>query len=339
MPHRKLIVLTVLILLVRSAAADSAATAPNSSYSQPGVAAVAVATYDWHDTVRNCTVPAKVYYPAEGAGPFPVILFSHGLGGSREGYGYLGRQWASHGYVSVHVTHIGSDTSVLQNPRPMEAMRQAAADPRNILNRPKDISFAIDQLTVLNQNDPHLKGRLALDKIGISGHSFGGYTTLAVAGEMFSVGGGTTLGDARVKAALALSPPAKNAPPAELDKNFGAIKIPCFVMTGTLDDSPIGNTKAADRRLPFDHLRLADHYLMILNGGNHMIFAGSSLRFGAGAQDETFHAVIRAGSTAFWDAYLKGDAAAKTWLAEGGFKKLLDSAGTFEQKAGETVNH
>jgi predicted dienelactone hydrolase len=49
--------------------------------------------------------------PATGPGPFPVIVFSHGLGGSREGYKYLGRHWASYGYVAVHVEHLGSDTA------------------------------------------------------------------------------------------------------------------------------------------------------------------------------------------------------------------------------------
>ena len=46
---------------------------------------------DWHDVARNRDVPAKIYFPTEGAGPFPVIIFSHGLGGTREGYEYLAR--------------------------------------------------------------------------------------------------------------------------------------------------------------------------------------------------------------------------------------------------------
>ena len=59
-------------------------------------------------------VLASVNDPATNAAPCPVIIFSHGLGGSRDGYEYLGRHWASHGYVSVHSTHIGSDTSALK---------------------------------------------------------------------------------------------------------------------------------------------------------------------------------------------------------------------------------
>ena len=87
------------------------APAPAGSYERgPGSYAVATVSYDWTDSARNRKVPVKIYYPEKGQGPFPVIVFSHGLGGSREGYEYLGRRWASHGYVSVHVQHLGSET-------------------------------------------------------------------------------------------------------------------------------------------------------------------------------------------------------------------------------------
>src|SRR6185295_15877755 len=92
------------------AARTAQAPAPaGSSYT------VATVSYDWTDTARNRKVPVKIYYPQKGQGPFPVIIFSHGLGGSREGYEYLGRHWASHGYVSVHVQHQGSDDQVWKN--------------------------------------------------------------------------------------------------------------------------------------------------------------------------------------------------------------------------------
>ena len=48
-----------------------------------------------HDAARNKDVPLKIYYP-EGAGPFPVIVFSHGLYGSKDAY------WASTGASNIH---------------------------------------------------------------------------------------------------------------------------------------------------------------------------------------------------------------------------------------------
>jgi len=106
-------------------------TGSAQAYQSPGPLAVESANYDWHDKARGRDVPAKIYYPAAGEGNWPVIIFSHGLGGSREGYAYLGRHWASHGFVCVHLTHVGSDSSVLktasQPAGAMDALRAAAA--------------------------------------------------------------------------------------------------------------------------------------------------------------------------------------------------------------------
>jgi predicted dienelactone hydrolase len=112
---------------------------------------VATAVFDWQDTKRDRAVPAKVYYPENKNTPSPVVIFSHGLGGSRDGYEYLGRYWASHGFVSVHVQHLGSDASVWQgSATPRQALKAAAMDVRNAAERPLDISFAIDQLSDLS---------------------------------------------------------------------------------------------------------------------------------------------------------------------------------------------
>ena len=96
-----------LALLGMTHAEDQQAYAPPTPTME-----VSVLKLDWHDSARDRHVPAKIYFPKEGAGPFPVVIFSHGLGGSREGYEYLGRHWAGCGYVSVHLQHIGSDDSV-----------------------------------------------------------------------------------------------------------------------------------------------------------------------------------------------------------------------------------
>src|SRR5450432_2590905 len=82
--------------------------------------------FDWNDSARNRAVPVKIYFPTDGSGPFPVIIFSHGLGGTRETYEYLGRQWAANGYVSVHLQHIGTDDSAWRGQdKPMESMKRA----------------------------------------------------------------------------------------------------------------------------------------------------------------------------------------------------------------------
>ena len=315
------------------AEASSPAAPEAPVWSRPGPHEVAVLLAAWQDGRRQRQVPVKIYYPADGAGPFPVIIFSHGLGGSREGYQYLGRHWASHGYVSVHLQHIGSDQAVWENSGcKLLSLRQAAAKLDNALNRPLDVTFAIDQLEVLNRSEGPLQGRLDLNRVGAAGHSFGAYTALAVAGEVLGRPGGReiSLADPRIKAAIPMSAPVPRK--RNLAQAFGKITIPCLHMTGTKDDSPIGDTKAGERRLPFDYTNGSDQYLVTFTDGDHMIFSDHQRLFDSGAHDARFHELIRLATTVFWDAYLKGDVAARDWLTGGGLAQALGGDGSLEMK-------
>lgn len=305
-----------------------------------GTFKVAELLYDWQDLARaKRPVPVKIYYPdgAAAKGPFPLIVMSHGLGGTREGYKYLGTWWAAHGYIVVHPQHVGSDDQVWRGKaEPMKEMKQAAASLSNAVNRPRDISFVIDRMLELNKDVASpFKGRVDPARIGVAGHSFGAYTTLAVAGERFPVPGNPdqNMADPRVKAVVPMSAPVSPKAKRAAAATFGPIAVPCLHMTGTKDDSPIGNSKAADRRIPFDNMSKADNYLVTFKDGDHMIFSDHDKRFGDRSKDPAFRLLIQQASTAFWDAYLKGDAKAKTWLgAADGFAKALGAYGIWEKK-------
>jgi predicted dienelactone hydrolase len=288
-------------------------------------------SYEWKDEKRDREVPVKIYYPKTGKGPFPVIIFSHGLGGSRENYKYLGEYWAGHGYISIHLQHRGSDDAVWRDVAPedrMRALKAATMNVQNILNRPKDVTFAVDQLEKLDQQDGPLKGKFDLNRLGMAGHSFGAFTTLVVAGETL---GDRSFVDSRVKAAIPMSAPAPRLK-SQYDAAFAKVKIPCFHMTGTKDNSPIGDTKAEERRVPFDHIHGVDQFLVTYEGGDHMIFSGRPRRTGDASKDPIFHELICQSSLAFWNAYLKGDAQAKSWLADKGFETVLGANGKLESK-------
>lgn len=293
---------------------------------------VAILREDWFDAKRNRSVPVKVYSPAPGNGPFPVILFSHGLGGTREGYEYLGQFWAGHGYVAVHLQHAGSDDGVWKNAgigKRMSAMQSAAKNPRNAMERVQDVSFVLDQLEPRCRTNAVWSARLDLKRVGVAGHSFGAHTTLAVAGAAYSSFGLGSGREARVLAAIPMSAPAP-ANKSRLDEAFVGVKIPCLHMTGTQDNSPIGETKAAERRLPFDHCRNSDQFLITFTGGDHAIFGGRERRLDGG-KDAEFQRLICLSSLAFWDAYLRNDAQAKQWLTAK-FKAALGKEGVFEVK-------
>jgi len=134
-----------------------------------------------------------------------------------------------------------------------------------------------------------------------------------------------------VKAAIAMSatPPASRK---HYDETYAKIRIPIFHMTGTLDSSPIGGAEPADRRIPFDHIRGADQYLVTFDGADHMVFSGRMVEAGRGERDALFQKYILSASTAFWDAYLKGEEPARSWLTGNGFTSSLGDVGKFEKK-------
>jgi predicted dienelactone hydrolase len=280
-------------------------------YADPGSKAVAFLTLEWKDKKRNDReVPVRIYYPREIQSPCPLILWSHGLGGNREGYSYLGNFWASHGYVVVHSQHRGSDSAVLREGG-MQALR-TAGNAKNAIDRPRDISFILDQLTELNQKDGPLYGKLDLDKVGIGGHSFGAQTTLLVGGQL--LGPAMTYGDKRVKALLPMSAPVPVA--ALRDRAYVGVKLPTMHMTGTKDDSPIGETKAAERRIPFDIISGCPQWFINFQDGDHMIFSGRMARASSAEKkaDLSFQKQIKQCSLAFWNAHLRSDANAMNWL-------------------------
>jgi predicted dienelactone hydrolase len=289
--------------------------------------------FTWNDAQRRREVPVKVYLPREGKGPWPVVLVSHGLGGSRETYAYLGNHWAGHGYVSVHLQHPGSDEAVWRgSAQPMQALRQALARPENALNRPKDVGFALDRLAALNHSEPRFQGRLNLNAVGAAGHSFGAFTVQALAGQVFTLplGREVTLADRRIRAGVVMSPtvPRKTE---QVPRAFSRIGIPLLHLTGTRDHSVITDTRGEERRLPFDHTTAKDQYLVILKDGDHFTFVGPGRPRGGGERESRRWDLVRMITTAFWDAYLKGDPEALAWLSRG-YAQALGADGALEKK-------
>ena len=109
--------------------------------------AVESKTFELKDTTRDRVIPLRVYLPADKK-PMPVVLFSHGLGGSRDNNPYLGEHWAKRGYVVVFIQHPGSDESVWKDVPALERMTalREAASAENYLLRSKDVPAVLDAL-------------------------------------------------------------------------------------------------------------------------------------------------------------------------------------------------
>jgi predicted dienelactone hydrolase len=288
------------------------------------------------DAQRAREIPYRIHYPDPLSDRHPVIVVSHGLGGSKENNALLGRYLAGRGYVVVHVQHPGSDSSVYAGKRDRRAIQQALAaslrQPRNALGRFMDLPFVIAELARLNEHDAVLKDRLDLQALGVAGHSYGAVSAMVAAGQ--GVGPRLrTLKAPQVRAGLVLSP----SPPDSGDAAaaYREVDIPLFHMTGTKDASPAvaeRDVSPADRIKPYEALRIPDQYLLVLHDADHMTFAGS--RIGSADErpsDKRHMTAILNGAALFFDAHLKNEADKKSWLRSE-FKKLLANEDRFEFK-------
>jgi predicted dienelactone hydrolase len=267
-------------------------------------------------------IPVRLWVPPHHGIPVPVVIFSHGLGGSREGYAYLAKAWSASGYVVILPTHVGSDTTTIRDARKPwpKAMAEATRNPDNLHHRPRDIQVVIDHLADL----PRLAGvpDLTCDasRIGVAGHSFGAWTTLAVAGFRSPLLG--HLSDARPTAFIALSPTGPN-PTTPADAGADVTR-PILVMTGTQDSQPSflahGNDQDYHWRIrTFDMLASGHKYLAVLDGARHCAFAddaGATLQ-GDPPSPPWMTAAVVAATTTFWDATLRDDATARQRLESG----------------------
>ena len=274
--------------------------------------AISVANFEWQDAARNRAVPVRLYLPdvtATGPAPVPLIVFSHGLGGSRNGYQYLGRFWASQGYASLHVQHIGSDNSLwLGNPFGLTMRLTSAAQDSEAMARAKDVSFALTELLGM----PNMAGRLDANRIVAAGHSYGANTTMLLSGALVpgkgENGQALSLRDPRIKAAMILSAPPfyGYGNPAAI---LGSIALPTLHITATGDDINIpGYGSGVDDRVNvFNAMGDVRKTLVVFTGGSHSIFTDRSNTGGAELNPKV-KAATQALSLAFLKQTLGGEA-------------------------------
>jgi predicted dienelactone hydrolase len=240
---------TLLAALLLTTAASTAGSEPLAAPDELGPFAVGRTTFVVVDPSRNdraltvdawypvdaddaVGVPASVYdllftgLPSEVAldappvslvEPFPLVVFSHGNNGIRFQSFFLGEILASHGFVVVAPDHAGNTAADLIFPGP----------PFETRDRPLDISFVITRMLEKNVDpvDPFFD---TLDgiRIGVMGHSFGGFTTLAMASGFQDVPP-----DLRVRALVPISP----AVGGLSDEQLMSIEQPEIVIGGTAD--------------------------------------------------------------------------------------------------------
>lgn len=288
---------------------------------------------DLTDRSRNQKVPLKVFFPAE-SGSFPLVVMSHGAGGSWDAFIYQAQHLASHGYVVMCPQHKFSDNEQFKylrsraggKLRPMKAIHYMTKDPKAVLGRPKDISFAIDQSIQWNKTHDQLKGKIDASKVAVMGHSLGAYTAMAVCGARPILdyleppvapgkGLGPDLSDPRVAFGFAMSPQSPGSTVFGVE-SYKSINRPMVFVSGSKDDQKgvTGNAMPAEtRRDVMKYLpsgRKYFYFYWLKNADHNSFWDGPSARWFRSSARPDAQRITKALMVLYSDYYLKGKKAA-----------------------------
>lgn len=238
---------------------------------------------------RDRTFNMDIYLPQRSPQPAPVVVISHGLGSDRIAFQYLAKHLASYGFAVAVPEHPGSNAQQIQNL--VTGRTNELVEPAEFINRPLDIKDLLDYLTKLSTTDPAYQGQLDLQRVGVIGQSFGGYTALALAGaginfaqlendcqlenETWNLSlllqcrarglerDQYNFGDPRIKAVIAINPIVSSILG---ETNLSQIKIPVMLIAGSADTVA---PALLEQIQPFTWLTSPNKYLVVMNNGTH----------------------------------------------------------------------
>jgi len=256
----------------------------------------------------------------------PLIVFSHGFGSNMDAFPLTSSAWAAAGYVTAHPTHADSirpspDRTAL-GARMATVIRQLAAgelvgdqraeflqmldDPSHLDGRTSDVE-AILEACRQKHIPAALNGRIDLGRLGMAGHSYGAYTTLALGGaQVTRKEGPRSFAEPRFSAFLVIS--GQGPGRMGLDQgSFSKMRKPTLWVTGTKDFGAAGETPSW-RLEPFELTPPGAKYSLLVEGARHT-------DFDAPPGAEALGASLRERETAFWDAYVRGSSKARRSLS------------------------
>jgi predicted dienelactone hydrolase len=284
--------------------------------------------------------------------PFPVIVISHGLAENRNTFAYLAKHLVSYGFAVAVIEHPETNSKEFQ-----QFLSGFAGSPQatDLINRPLDVKYLLDELQRLNDSDVNLKGKLNLQQVGVIGHSLGGYTALALAGATINFlqlrkdcNANRSLNlsvflqcqalevkpaiypikDERVKAILAFNPLGSTVFGS---KGVSQIKIPTMLVAGSQD---IFTPAVPEQIFPFTRLPNPDKYLVLIENGTHFTVETDSppservipVPNGLLGPDRTpAYSYVKALSVAFFETHLVNKANYRPYLSES-YAKFISKA-------------
>ncbi len=268
-------------------------------------------------------VKLRVTWP-DGAGPFPVIVFSHGAASSKDLYTRVINHWASHGYAAIQPTHLDSESL---------GFKMGSITPDQLLSsRIGDMQFVLNNMDAI-ADKAGISGKLDKNRIAVSGHSFGGQIALIMAGlPITTPAGPKSYGDKRIKALVSYN----GTGPMDRVANdkWSDVTVPIFAASGTNDPGATGDGLLRPWRWRIGAYDLAgskEKYAVSIAMGDHY-YGGLICREGAGGKpDPDGLSYVNGASTAFLDAYLNNDKPAKKFLRTADLPALTNNRAFLER--------
>ena len=142
-------------------------------------------------------------------GPFPTVVYSSGSTFPTWANLFLATRLASHGYVFAAIQHYGEGSWPWYSWDNIFTIANS---------RPRDVSFVLTELLEMNRRhgDP-IRGVIDPRRVAVGGHSFGGYSALAVAG------GDDTVCDSKILLEIGDPVPPEACGPTPVDPRFSAV--------------------------------------------------------------------------------------------------------------------
>lgn len=244
--------------------------------------------YSIRDEERGKDLHLRITYPVARE-KYPIIVFSHGAGGSGDKHQWLIRYWVSRGFVCLQPTHDDSARLIKEGGgrRVIKEALNHTKDPLRWVNRAKDIKLILDSLVEMERAlDSQIGGKLDHDKIAVAGHSFGAFTASLIGGATPYIPQNTVEGysgrsdfkDKRVKAIIILSPQGitKKGLGFPDKKAWENSDLPTMVMTGS-EDKGQDRQPVSWRLHPFEYSPPGDKYLVYIEGASHFTFGGGAV--------------------------------------------------------------
>jgi predicted dienelactone hydrolase len=272
------------------------------------------------DESRRVRLDCRVFRPRETSNPMPVAIFSVPMTWFPDrpspAAAYLGRHLARAGYCAVHVRHTDSDKDIFSGSLADRTdlkryVDDQCSDPSAYRNRFLDVPFLLDRIADWNA-EGLLANRLDLNRIGISGYSFGAVTALSTIGQELGPDR-QSWSDPRIRAAISFGYSVMDR--YEPETAYLNLNRPALFVTGTEDFSYHAPKPPIEKLNGFFLGRATQHYAVMLKGADHHTFGGGRAETGrAGRRERLCHQLIAALTLAFWDAYLRDDPQARHWL-------------------------